>query len=59
MTEDDACIKYPEWCDTEDKKEKYRDWLDIQWTFRFLDRCLKNQEVLEITAENKEKEAKE
>ena len=46
MTDYDAHIEYPEWCDTEDKKEKYREWLDIQWTFWFIDRCLKSQEQL-------------
>ncbi len=44
MTDHDARIEYPEWCDTEDKKQEYRDWLDIQWTYWFLNRCLENQE---------------
>ena len=30
MTEYDAHIKYPEWCDTTDKKEMFRKWLDLR-----------------------------
>ncbi len=39
--------EYPSWCDTDDKRKAYDDWLDVQATFALLYRSIQVQSQVE------------
>ena len=40
-------FEYPEWCDTEEKRNHFRQWLDLRWIFLKVQRDLADQKRLD------------